>query len=187
MAEFPAAAPRPIGPRAFGTPPSTAFQPPPRRPSRWQPFAAVLFVVVLVAMAWLWMSNQGHWGIGSGIFVVPLLVCLTVPLFVRARNLGASFDVGGLMAVGLLLRFLATLYRYDHRQDAGVFHQYGSALAESFRNLKFNVDAGAPLPGTGGQRYITGIVEVFTNSNQFATFLVFTWLGFLGCYCLYEA
>src|SRR5262249_48883686 len=58
---------------------------------------------------------------------------------------------------------------------------------ESFRSLHFGVDPGAPMPGTGGMRYVTGIVEVVTNNNEFATFLVFTWLAFVGCYLMYEA
>jgi hypothetical protein len=36
-------------------------------------------------------------------------------------------------------------------------------------------------------RIIAGVVEVFTNSNSFGSFLVFAWLGFLGCYFLYRA
>ena len=126
-------------------------------------------------------------GSGSAFVVVPLLVLFTLPLCARAVRLGARFDVGGLMVAALLLRFLAVIHRYRYRQDAGVYHQVGSQLAEQFRNLQFGVDPGAPIPGTGGQRYVTGVVEVFTNNNEFATFLVFTWLAFLGCYLLYEA
>jgi hypothetical protein len=31
------------------------------------------------------------------------------------------------------------------------------------------------------------VVEVFTNGNMFATFLVFSWLSFFGCYLFYKA
>ena len=43
------------------------------------------------------------------------------------------------------------------------------------------------MPGTGGMKFITGIAEVFTNSNSFATFLLFAWIGFFGCYLFYRA
>ena len=187
MAYLPAGGSRPSGPRGLGPAPRTRFERPQRQPSSWQPFAVVLFIVVIAVMAWLWMSNPRKWVVGSGILVVPLLVFLTIPCITRARRLGASFDIGGIMAVGLLLRFLAVLHRYNHRLDAGVFQLFGVKLADQFRSLHFDVDLGAPMPGTGGQRYVTGIVNVITNSNEFATFLVFTWLGFLGCYFLYEA
>src|SRR5207248_1344708 len=32
-----------------------------------------------------------------------------------------------------------------------------------------------------------GLVATITNTSAFAEFLVFTWLGFLGCYLLYRA
>jgi hypothetical protein len=91
------------------------------------------------------------------------------------------------MATGLALRFFASFYRMAHGADAYVYDKAGDALAQSFRHLNFNVDVGAPVPGTGGMRIIAGIVSVFTGENRAAKFLVFAWIGFLGCYLLYRA
>ncbi len=165
--------------------------PPAAAPERvgwsWQAIAVSLFIGCMVLIGWLWLSNPAEYPMGSALFVVPLLTLLTVPLFVRAARSGARFDLAGLMAVGLFLRFFATAYRALHLQDAGVYHIYGSQLAESFRRLQFDVDTDRPFPGTGGMRYVTGLVEVVTNSNLYATFLVFTWLSFIGCYFFYRA
>lgn len=181
--------PRPDGPRVPGpfVPAWSAqsrAEPPP--PKGWHPVAIALVFGLMFLMVWLWAATVLY-GIESGFFVVPLLILLTLPLCARAVRKGAQFDIAGIMVAGLALRFIAVLHRYRFRQDGGVFHIYGSQLAESFRALNFSVDTGAPMPGTGGMRYITGLFEVVTNNNEFATFLVFTWLGFVGCYLMYEA
>src|SRR5258705_5785030 len=36
-------------------------------------------------------------------------------------------------------------------------------------------------------KILTGVREVFTSSTAFATFLLFTWLGFIGCSLFYRA
>jgi len=68
-----------------------------------------------------------------------------------------------------------------------VYQQIGAQLAESFRSLRFDVDTGAPVPGTGGLRYVTGLVSLPPGLSGYANFLVFTWLGFWGCVMLYRA
>jgi hypothetical protein len=177
-------------PSALRAPAHSALLPRPEPVDRgfpWSLIAAALFGVVMVALGALWVTNPARWEVGSGLLVVPLLTLATIPFFVRASRDDKSFDVAGLMAIGLFVRFLAVLNRYDYRQDGGKYHLYGVELAEQFRNFQFGADPGAPMPGTGGMRYLTGLVEVLTNNNEFATFLVFTWLGFVGCYLFYQA
>ena len=36
-------------------------------------------------------------------------------------------------------------------------------------------------------RYFSGLAHVVTNSSEFATSLLFAWIGFWGCYLLYRA
>jgi hypothetical protein len=141
----------------------------------------------MVVCFWLWLHRiTSVGGVGVGLFVIPALTLLSLPLFLRAgRN--QSFDLGGLLAVGLMLRFLACFVRFDNAADGGVYTIKGGELAQSFKNLHFDVDTGATIPGTGGMRFIAGIVATITNTSAFAQFLVFTWLGFLGCYLLYRA
>ena len=181
---------RPTVHRAYGAfPPRVATGPPdaPQRSTSWHPAAVVLCFLLMFVMMFLWITNPVRFAIGAGLLVAPLLLLLALPLCARATRLRENFDIGGLMLASLALRFIVVLDRYRFRQDAGVYHQAGSALAELFRSLQFDVDSGAPMPGTGGMRYLTGLVEVVTNNNEYATFLVFTWLAFVGCYLLYEA
>jgi hypothetical protein len=157
------------------------------KPFSWQPVAVLLFVVVMAVCFWLWIHRiTGVGAVGVGLFLIPVLTLLTTPLFVRAGR-EKRFDLAGLMAVGLMLRFLASFYRFDNAADGGIYTTKGGELARSFQHFNFNVDTGASFPGTGGMRFIAGIVAAITNTSAFAEFLVFTWLGFIGCYFLYRA
>ena len=161
-------------------------EPPPSRFS-WQAVALIVFVVDLCICGWLTVHRVTSIGpVDSGLFMIPLLLLLTMPLFLSAART-ATFDLGGLMALGLALRFLACFYRFDHGADGGIYTEKAAELARSYRHLNFNVDTGGTFPGSGGMRFLAGIVATITDSNAFAEFLVFTWLGFLGCYLLYRA
>jgi hypothetical protein len=147
---------------------------------------AILALLACVAMfAWLWIVEGRP--VGWALLIVPVLVLLTAPVFASAARRQRQFDLGGLLAVGLLLRFAAAYYRFDHAVDALEYHEFGVNLADSFRELNFGVDTGAAVPGTGTMRYISGLVHVLSNSDAFGAFLIFTWFAFLGCYFLYRA
>jgi hypothetical protein len=150
----------------------------------WRVVAAFALLGTLAAYAWFWTEGKA---VGSGLFVVPLLFLLTAPALVRVSRTETRFDLAGIMATGLALRFAATYYAFDHAADAGVYNQIGTQLARQFRTLHFSVDTGAPVPGTGGLRFIAGLVSVPAGSNEFAKFCVFTWLAFLGCVLFYRA
>jgi hypothetical protein len=135
--------------------------------------------------AWLWVG--GGEAVGAALLLIPVLLALTAPLFARAARTERQFDLGGLLAVGLLLRMAASFYRFDHAVDALEYHQFGIKLADSFRELNFTVDTGSAVPGTGTMRYISGLVHVLSNDDKFGAFLIFTWFAFLGCYFLYRA
>jgi hypothetical protein len=151
----------------------------------WSFLALLGFLVCIAIYAWLWIV--GGRPVGWALLFIPVLVALTSPLFVRAARTERRFDLGGLIAVGLLLRFAASYYRFDHAVDANVYHQFGVRFAESFRELHFGVDTGAAVPGTGTMRYISGLVHVLSNSDGFGAFLILSWFAFLGCYLLYRA
>ncbi|MFI5054685.1 MAG: hypothetical protein ACHQDE_10010, partial [Acidimicrobiia bacterium] len=170
--------------RPYPARPIAAREPaPPRFP--WTTIAVVALLVCLGMFAWGWLVGSS--AVGVALIEIPLLLLLTAPLFVRASREEASFDLGGLLALGLIARFAASYYRFTHASDGATYHLAGVELARSFRHLSFGADPGGPVPGTGGMRIIAGIVEVFTNSNSFGTFLVFAWLGFFGCYFFYRA
>lgn len=168
-----------------------AYRPPaaarPRTPVRqypWRTLAVVLFVTAIGFFAVVWVSGRA---VGAALITVPLLLLLSMPLLMNAARTEARFDLAGLMAVGLLLRFLTSYYRFVNGVDSIDYHKNGVIIAQHLRRFDFGVDPGAAVPGTGGLRYIAGVVEVFTGSNQYATFLVFAWLGFIAGYLFYRA
>lgn len=183
-----------MAPRDPFPPPGHAYRAPlpPRyekAPSRfsWQAVAIVLFMLDMAVCFWLWVHRITSVGaVGTGLVLIPLFTLLTIPLLSWLGR-GQPYDLGGLAAVGLMLRILAMFYRFDNAQDGGVYTLKGAQLAQSFKHLNFGADVGAPIPGTGGMRFLAGIVATLTNTSAFAEFLVFTWLGFLGCVMLYRA
>jgi hypothetical protein len=156
-----------------------------RQPFAWRTVAVVLTLAVLGFYSWLWLIDGRP--VGVALVEIPLLLLVTSPLFMFASRSETRFDLGGLLATGLVLRFAATYYRYLHASDGATYHLAGVDLAKAYRQFNFGVDPGFPVPGTGGMRIIAGAAEVLTNSNEFGTFLLFSWLGFLGCYFLYRA
>jgi hypothetical protein len=156
-----------------------------RSPFSWRTVAGVLVIGCIAWFAIMWAVESKS--VGVALVEIPFLLLLTAPLFMIEARRERRFDLAGLMATGLALRFAASYYRFTHAADASTYHNSGIELAKSFRRFNFSVDPLSPVPGTGGMKIITGVVEVLTNSNAFATFLVFSWLGFLGCYLFYRA
>ena len=107
-------------------------------------------------------------------------VGLSVPVFGRIGRRFPDLEMAGILRLSLGLKLLATLPRFEARQDSVDYYRVGASLADSFRRLDFAVDTGGSIPGTGSVRYLTGLVEVFTFEDEFATFVVFSLLGFVG-------
>ena len=130
----------------------------------------------------------------SAFLFIPILFAIATPIITRAGKRETTFDLTGLLFCALSVKILATFARfvvvndlYGGVADAGVYHTWGKRLVESFRGFDFSVNTGQEIPGTGTLRYVTGIVYLFTGSNQFAGFLVFSFLSFLGLFFLYRA
>ena len=151
----------------------------------WSFVALLGFLVCMAMYAWLWIA--GNQPVGWALLFIPILVFLTTLIFARAARTERRFDLGGLLAVGLLLRFVFSYYRFDHAVDARTYHEVGVRLADSFRALDFGAPTGAEVPGTGAMRYISGLVHVPSGSDEMGAFLILTWFAFLGCYFLYRA
>jgi hypothetical protein len=184
----PVRSPRPPGGNGREEPPGLSLPPepePPRVVSTWTFVAILAFLACMAMYAWFWIG--GGTPVGSALLLIPILFALTTPILVRAARTERHFDLAGLLALGLLLRFMAAYYRYDHAVDARTYNVWGTRLAESFRELNFAPDTGANVPGSGSMRYISGLVHAVCNSDEMAAFLIFTWFAFLGCYFLYQA
>jgi hypothetical protein len=115
-----------------------------------------------------------------GMVVAAVAVGLSGPVFGRLGGRFPTLEMAGIMRLSLGLKLLATLPRFEARQDSVDYYRVGASLANSFRRLDFTVDTGRSIPGTGSVRYLTGLVEVFTFEDEFATFVVFSLLGFAG-------
>lgn len=115
-----------------------------------------------------------------GVAVVVAALAASVPIFARIGRRRADLELAGLLRLSLSVKLLATLPRFELRQDAADYHRAGVKLADSFRSLDFVVDTGQEIPGTGTVRYATGLVGVGTFDNEFATFVVFSLAGFVG-------
>ncbi|MFO7589455.1 MAG: hypothetical protein R6X23_00970, partial [Acidimicrobiia bacterium] len=172
---------RPFQP--LGTP---AHRPrPARERSPWQS-VAILVVVACFAL-YAWQAVTAGEPVGGGLLLMPMLFLVTAPVLVGARRSEPTFDLAGLMATGLALRCVGAYFRWANAADAHIYHRVGAELAVSFRSLDFAVDTGRPVPGTGGLRYIAGLVSVPANSDEFLTFLIFTWFAFWGSVLFYRA
>ena len=172
--------------------PQRAYRPPlPERPERdqkpfpWRGVACALFALAIAYWLWQWVAYK--WDVASAIFVIPLLTLLTLPLFFSAAKKERRFDLAGLAAAGLFLRFLFSFYRYAHGADSNIYMSEGKRIAASLRHFNFGFDPGAPVPGTGGMRVIAGVASFVTGGNVAAMVLLFTWLGFVACYLMYKA
>jgi len=151
----------------------------------WTVIGVMLLAFTMAWYAWLWMVDGEP--VGATLIVVPLILLFTAPTMVRAARGEKSFDLAGLMLVGLALRFALAFYRYQHAFDAVVYHIHGVRLAASYRALDFGADPQSPIPGTGGMRVISGIIHVLVNDDYFASYLVMGWLAFWGCWFIYRA
>jgi hypothetical protein len=151
----------------------------------WSFIAVLGFLACMGMYAWFWV--EAGTPIGAGLVFIPILVALTAPILVHAARTERRFDLAGLLAVGLLVRFAASYSRFDNAVDARTYNVWGTRLAESFRDLNFAPDTGASVPGTGSMRYISGLVHVLSGSDELGAFLILTWFAFLGCYLLYRA
>ncbi len=176
--------PASLPPRGYRPPVPPKHEAPPKRFS-WQAIAFGVFALTIVFWMWQWLAYG--WAAGSALIVIPLLTLLTTPIFIAASRKEHRFDLAGIAATGLGLRFFATFYRMAHGFDSVVYDKEGNRIAEALRHFHFDFDPGAPVPGTGGMRIVAGVVSVFTGTNVTAKFLIFAWMGFLGCWLLYRA
>lgn len=161
-------------------------RPPPRGPrSEW---ASPAGWIACVAALGLYALGTGFgWASPLGLVVAGLAVAGTVPWFDRIGRRWPDLEIGGLLRLALGVKLMATLPRFAGREDSVDYHRVGSLLADSFRNLDFSVATGREVPGTGSVRYLTGLVEVVTLEDEFATFTVFSLLGFAGLVWFVEA
>ena len=165
---------------------------PTSRPSNWGIAGTVAIVLMLVASLYYGLGPRPE--IASSLVLTPILLALSAPFLARAGRRETAFDLGGILYCALAVKCLSTLLRYlvvaeayGNVADATAYDSHGTRLAASFRQLVFDVDVLAEIPGTGFIRYVTGLVYAVTGPNIFAGYLVFSFLAFWGLYFFYRA
>jgi hypothetical protein len=151
----------------------------------WTVVGVMMMAFTMAFYAWKWMVDGEPFG--AALILIPLIILFTAPTLVRAARSEKTFDLAGLMLVGLAIRFAMACYRYFHAYDAVVYHIHGIRLSAAYRALDFGADPQAQVPGTGGMRVIAGIVHILVNDDYFASYLVMGWLAFWGCWFVYKA
>lgn len=136
-------------------------------------------LVALAGTATCLAAALGRVSILGALFVVAFLAG-SGPLLHRAARGVEDVDLVGVLRVGLGLKFLAVLPRYELRQDARDYYYAGRSLVDDFMRFDFAVDPGRSVPGTGSVRYLAGLVQLGTFRDEFATFAVFAMFGFIG-------
>lgn len=153
---------------------------PPPRFDRLAWAAAVGWGLVgLAGVATLASALLGRVSLFGAVLVLVILLG-SKPVLARLSANRHGVDLESVLRIGLGLKFLMVLPRYELRQDAVDYHAVGRLLSKSFRNLDFFIDPGRAVPGTGSVRYLTGLVQVVTFDDEFATFVVFATFGFAG-------
>jgi len=131
-----------------------------------------------------------------GLIVVVVLVLVSRPIIAWVAEKEGSRWLVRILALSLALHLAAApaqIWMVDHVYhgiaDFTRYDTQGAALAPNFRVLHFTL-AGANIRGIvndGSVSIFTGVVMAIVGSSQLATFLVFSWLSYLGTICFYRA
>ena len=156
------------------------------------PWPALILGADLVALLYtLFTKPYGTWG---AFLLLPAMVLLTVPVFVRRATKDGDPKLARLLCIALAVKFAATLVRFYvtfstdyHLDDASNYDQQGAGLAVQFRHLHFIADHTAGSSATRNMRTITGAVYALIGHTELGGYLVFSWLGFIGLYFCYRA
>ena len=155
------------------------------QPSPWRTVATIAIIFALSLYVYGEVARHNETLIG--VVVLPILLMIVKPIFEKMGDAETEFDLYGLLLAGFGLKMAATFFRFLGGVDSVVYHKVGLELAEEFKRGNFGADTGRKIPGTGSVRYFTGLVEVLTGGSYFASYLVFSFLGFFGLVFFYRA
>lgn len=129
-----------------------------------------------------------------GAVAIPIILCfLTIPfarLVEERRGSGlANIVTIALVAkmVGAYMRYLLAYHVYGGN-DSGRYHEAGVRIANEYLDGERSVSS--LIPTSFGTRFIeelNGIVALLTGRSLLASFMVFSWLGFLGLWAFVAA
>jgi hypothetical protein len=130
----------------------------------------------------------------AGLVIGPAIVAVSLPIFAREANRADDprlfwFLTAALVA-HLVLAFVGRIVAYDvydGRADVGRYHAAGVEFAERFRQADFTIDMPGGIVGTNFPGLAAGVVYAVVGATSVGGFLVFSWLGFWGCFFFYRA
>ncbi|MGI9602562.1 MAG: hypothetical protein ACR2QE_11800 [Acidimicrobiales bacterium] len=152
----------------------------------WTGTVAPIAMAVALGL-FAWGQFAAHRPSGAGLVAIPVLCAIAFGIIRRLAATEDEFDLAGMAWLALGVKFCATYFRLLGGVDSVSYDNEGARLAEHFRAMDFTAPTGRSIPGTGTVRYFTGLVHLVTNSSYVATFLVYSFLAFLGLLCFYRA
>jgi hypothetical protein len=170
---------------------------PPARPSQAVSAALVLgsvFIAVVVPVM-LWFTSTHSYAAWAPLIIAPTLILLTLPV---ARAVARSDDdplIARIVVIAVILKLLASMLRYyvafevyGGSADAAKYIDRGWTYAEQIRQGNFTYDR--PAGGGDGTHFIrqvTGWILAVIGLTPVGSFLVFSWMGFLGLCLFYRS
>lgn len=122
-----------------------------------------------------------------GAFVVPtILLVITVPLLARSRWLREEGLVG-IASIALVAKFIGSYLRYllawfvYSGNDSGRYHRVGSQIATDVLEGQRSIWSLWPTgTSTAFIEQMNGIVALVSGRSMLASFMIFSWLSYLG-------
>ena len=129
-----------------------------------------------------------------GTIVIPaLLVAVTAPI-VMACERRRDHDLGRLLVLGLIARFIATYLRYLMESgyysygDALGYHRFGSNTASQVWAGDLPINKLIPSgTSTAFIQNLTGLIETVTVQSAVGTFMAYSWMAFFGIWAFISA
>jgi hypothetical protein len=168
-------------------PPRTTSRRTRNRRSPWAAAAGVTTLVAVLACVYGTVNPKGEEVPVWGIVLIPALMSVTLLITARTSRDETRFDLRGIIALAFAIRCLGAFLRFQAPVDALVYHREGARIADALRGMDFFVATGRDVPGTGWIRYVSGLTHAFFLDDMFATYMVFTFLAFVGAFLCYKA
>jgi len=144
----------------------------------------------LLAGVLLGQRGLDLWGT---VMIPAFLILVTAPIIVTRERRKAD-DLGRLLLLGLIARFISTYLRYLMEVgyykfgDALTYHRIGAATADQVWSGDLPWTKLIPTgTNTVFIQNLTALIETITAQSVVGTFMVYSWLGFFGIWAFLNA
>lgn len=140
-----------------------------------------------------WAMQRSSYEVWGGLLLAPIIIALPLPLVLWVARRDPDPRMPRLIVMALWLKLGGTVLRYlvayhvYGRGDSTTYHEQGALIASAFRDGLFSVPYGRGGSGTRFLQFVTGWIYTATGPTRFASFLIFSWFGFVGLYFFYQA